>query len=102
MKNARRIARKPTLVGLGQLGIARSDVYSNQDPDHHDVFLDGRGAQPASRHKWSHPEAPFRVHYYDPSLVGTWHQYFGDYDSARAFAVTRRLYGRPCEVERRS
>lgn len=92
MKNVRRIARKPTLVGLGALG---------NDPDHHDVFPGGRPGIPATRHAWTHADCPFRVHFYDPLQRGTWHHYFPEYQAARDFAIGRCLHGRPCEVEQR-
>lgn len=56
---------------------------------------------PASRHSWTRPTQPFRVHFYDALRSGTWHRYFDDYQSARDFAQGRRVYAEPCAVERR-
>ncbi len=55
--------------------------------------------QPASRHRWVEPER-YRVRYCSPLSGQLVFRYFGSYEQARDFALTRTLpNGCPCEVE---
>lgn len=82
---------------------------TKNDPSSVDLFPGARGVAlapaaqgvPASRLKWTQPHHAFRVHYYDPLHTGTRHAYFDGYQEARNFAHGRRVYAKPCVVERR-
>lgn len=51
-----------------------------------------------SAHPWTRPE-PFRVHHYDASRKGTWFAFFTTIEEAQAFAVGKRVWGKPAAVE---